>query len=285
MANASTNDRCGFCYVANSEAYLDEAMHSIASLQDRCPEFPIAVVTRRELFRQGTPVTDWIELQQMRSGPIVKVDAWLAPYDRVIFLDADTLVTGDLSDVFPLLDRFDFISVAEPNARPDRGRDDAVPEAFPEQNSGFLSFKKSDATAALFQNWLSAYDSLQERHGVTANQPSLRIALWRTPEVRQLTLGSEYNLLLHANCGVSGQVKVIHDRSPDRDRIAGLVNRDIGPRAIVAGYGPLFGFFTRRGWMRQYARMSWNFLRVLMRPHLARQQGHPSIWWRDGIDD
>lgn len=273
----------GLCYVADCEPYLDEALRSIASLRAQMPDVPVAMITPRALFRADAAVTDWVELGQSRKGPIVKADAWLAPYERVIFLDSDTLVIGDLNGVFPLLDKFDFASVSEPNARPDRGIARGVPESFPEANSGFFAFRKTTAVERLFQSWVEEFDRLHELEGVTANQPALRIALWNS-EARLLTLGSEYNLILHANCGVSGAVRVVHDRSPDREATGALVNRHLSPRAVIPGFGPVFGFITRRGWVRQYLRLSWRFVRVLLRPNLVRQQGHPVIWWRDGID-
>lgn len=277
-------DKFGFCYVADCDAYIDEAMHSIASLRLQMPDAPIAFVTHRHLFRTGTAVTDWVELQQSRNGPIVKIDAMLAPYDRVAFIDSDTLIIGDLSPAFSLLDKFDFASVVEPNGRPDRGTDSGVPAAFPEPNSGFFMFRKTPDVMRFFGTWLAEYDALHEAHGVIANQPSLRNALWKSDNVRLLTLGSEFNLMPHTNSSVSGAVVVLHDRSPERFRLAATVNRHIEPRAIVPGFGPVFGFATRRGWTRQFARLSWRFLCVLLRPSLVRQQGHPVIWWNDAID-
>lgn len=274
----------GICYVADCDAYIDEAMHSIASVRAHMPEVPIAFVTHRHLFRENTAVTDWIELQQDRKGPIVKTDARLAPYDRVAFLDTDTLVIGDLTAVFRILDRFDIAFAAEPNARPDYGLRSGVPEAFVEPNSGFLLFRNTQEMKALFDNWLIEYDSLHASHGVAADQPALRNALWKSDDIRHATLGSEYNLIPHTNRGVSGPVTVIHDRSPDRGRLAATANLHVEPRAIVEGFGPVYGFATRRGWVRQFVRLSWNFLRILVRPGLVRQRGHPVIWWRDGVD-
>jgi hypothetical protein len=275
--------RFGFCYVADSDAYIDEAMVSIASLKACMPDAAVSLVTHRKLFRPSELVSDWVELRQHRTGPIVKTDARLAPYERVVFLDTDTLVIGDLSDVFPLLDRFDLAFAVEPNGRPDYGTSAGVPVAFPEPNSGFLALRNSPEIERFFGEWLTEYDTLRKR-GVTNDQPALRNALWKSPVIRGVTLGSEYNLIVHASPGVSGAVKVIHDRSPDRARVAATANRHIEPRAVVAGFGPVFGFITRRGWVRQYLRLSWNFLRVLLRPGRIRQQGHPAVWWRDGVD-
>jgi len=274
----------GFCYVADSEPYLEEAMRSIASLRAQMPHVPVAVITRRNLFRTDAAVTDWVELKLDRKGPIVKADARLAPYERVAFLDTDTLIINDLVRLFALLDRFDFACAPEPNARPDHGIDRGIPAAFTEPNSGFFLFRRSPEVLAFFETWLGEYDLLHDQRGIVNDQPSLRIALWESPSVRQLTLGSEYNLIPHTNSSVSGAVAVLHDRSPERFRLANAVNRHIAPRAVVPGFGPVFGYVTRRGWIRQFARLGWRFLCVLLRPGSVQQQGHPSVWWRDGID-
>lgn len=274
----------GFCYVADCDPYIDEAMHSIASLREHMPDVPIAMVTRPELFRPDTPVTDWVELAEARKGPIVKSNAWLVPYDRVGFIDSDTLVLGDLTDVFDLLDQFDFVYAPEPNSRTDRGTSGKVPAAFVEPNSGFFLFRKSPEAEALFRTWIEEFDLLHAEHGVTANQPALRNALWKCTRLRHLVVGHEYNLIPHTNSSVSKAVMVLHDRSPERFRLAEEINREIEPRAIVAGFGPMFGYLGRRSWMRQFARLAWRFLYVFFRPQSVQQQSHPVIWWRDGID-
>jgi hypothetical protein len=274
----------GFCYVADCEGYIDEAMRSIASLRSHMPDVPVALVTHRHLFRDDPNVTDWVELQQTRKGPIVKTDARLAPYERVVFLDADTLIIDDLSALFGLLEKFDFACAHEPNAHPEYGIEHGIPTAFLEPNTGVFAFRKSKEGLGLFETWLAEYDALHAERGVANDQPSLRTALWKSDSIRHLTLAREYNLITHANCSVSGPVRVVHDRSPEIHRLAATVNRQLGARAIVSGYGPVFGFAGRRGWIRQHMRLSWNFLRILLRPEYLRQQGHPVVWWRDGID-
>lgn len=274
----------GICYVANTAGYIDEAMQSVASVRVHMPDVPIAMVTYRHLFRDDPRITHWVEMKQERAGPIVKTDVRFAPYDRVLFLDADTLIIDDLSELFDLLDGVDFVAASEPNAHPEYGLHAGVPEAFPEPNSGVFAFRKSPAMLELFDTWLAEYDALHEARGVAADQPSLRTALWKSDKVRQVTVGREYNLITHANCSVTGPVKVVHDRSPERDRLGRTVNQQLGARAIVSGYGPVYGFGGRRQWLRQHLHLSRSFLRILLRPSHLRQQGFPVIWWRDGID-
>jgi hypothetical protein len=249
------------------------------------PDVPVALVTHPHLFRTGTGVTDWVALQQSRKGPVLKSEAWLAPYDRVLFLDTDMLILGDVTNVFALLERFDIVSTFEPNARPDRGLEAGVPICFPELNNAFLAFRKTPEVRRFFDVWLAEFDDLRDRRGVTANQPAFRIALWKCNFIRYVTLGHEYNLLLHAACSVSDRVLILHDRSPDRVRMARTLNQRVGPRAVVSGYGPVFGYFTRRGWIRQFAWLSWRFLNVLIRPRpVKEQEPAPTIWWNDEVD-
>jgi hypothetical protein len=274
----------GFCYVADCDGYIDEAMTSVASLRAHTPNARVAIVTRRHLFRDDPTINDWVELLQHRKGPIVKTDARLAPYARVVFLDGDTLILGDLSGLFDLLDKVDFACVTEPNGHPEYGIDRGVPIVFPEPNSGVFAFRKSPQMLEFFETWLAEFDSLHEARGVANDQPSLRTALWKSDRVRQVTLGREYNLIAHSNCSVSGSVLVVHDRSPERFRLARTVNRNLAPRAIVSGYGPVLGFAGRRGWVRQHLRLTLSFLRILFQPGNLRQRGFPVVWWRDGID-
>src|SRR6185437_10999738 len=99
----------------------------------------------------------------------------------------------------------------------------------------FFAFRKTGDVRVLFDGWLDEYDLLRGQRGVTADQPALRIALWKNGAIRHLTLGSEYNLMPHTNPSVSGAVMLLHDRSPERPRLAAMVNRHIEPRAIIAG--------------------------------------------------
>ena len=274
----------GICYVADCDAYIDEALKSVATVRHYMPDISIAMVAPADLFRSGTQITDWVELRQSRTGPVLKSEAWLAPYERVLYIDTDTIILGDLTEVFDLLDRFDIVSTPEPNGRPDRGVESGVPTCFPEINNGFLAFRKTPDVQRFFGIWLAEFDDLRRQRGVTANQPAFRIALWKCNFINYLTLGHEYNLLIHTNCSVAGRVLVLHDRSPERVQVARVVNQRIGPRAIIPGYGPVFGYFTRRGWIRQFAWLTWRFFAVLVRPGSVKQQGHPVIWWDDNID-
>jgi hypothetical protein len=277
-------DARGFCYVASTDGYLDEAIKSIASLREQVPDASVTVITQRDLFRPEEPVDHWLELRQPPIGPIVKTDVRFAPYDRTVFLDTDTLIIGDPSPLFELLDRVDFVFANEPNARADYGLSRGIPAVFPEPNSGVFAFRKSEQVEALFATWLDEYEQLHGEFGLVNDQVSLRIALWRCQSVRQLMVGSEYNLIPHTNPGVSGEVVIIHDRSPDRFMLAETINRHVEPRAIVSGFGAVFGFVSRRGWAKQCVRLAWKGARAFVSPASFQQRGHPQIWWRNGVD-
>ena len=275
--------KCGFCYVADTAGYLDEAMHSIASLRVHMGDVPVAVVTPRTLFRSERFVTDWIELRQSRNGPIIKTNSCLAPYDRVIFLDTDTYVSGDLTDVFKVLDAFDIAVVHDVTRVRDYGRH-GIPQAFYDYNTGFIAFRNNDAMRDFFDCWEEEYDLLLDQYGVKNDQPAFRVALWRTHQVRHATLSSEHNFIGCVAGSVEGTVRLVYDRSDSLQRLASTLNHELGPRAFAPGWGTIFGFRGRRDWIHQYLRLTKNFLRVLVNPSSVKQNEGPVKWWQEDID-
>jgi hypothetical protein len=271
--------KVGFCYVASTPGYLEEAMHSLASLRIHMTYIPVAVVTTRELFRSEALVTDWIELPEGRSGPIVKTAAHLAPYDRVIFLDTDTYVSGDLSGLFNILDAFDLVVAPDVTRGYEYERN--IPNAFCEYNTGVIAFRNSPKVQAIFRYWEEKYDLLQAQYGVKTDQAAFRTALWMIPIVRHAAMSSEYNFIACVPNSVNGSVKLLHDRSDNLPGLALNLNREVGPRVFAPGWGTIFGYRGRRQWIRDYLRLTRIFFRVLLNPSSIRQNETPVKWWEE----
>jgi len=271
--------RC-ICYVASTEGYLDEVMASLASLRTHMPDISVAVVTLPELFRSNAPVSDWIELPTGLAGPIVKSAARLAPYGEVLFLDSDTTVTSDLADIFSILGAFDLAAALE------LPREDCstpgVPDAFPEFNTGVLAFRNDEAVGRLFSRWLEQHRQL----GRLSDQPSFRAAVWSTPEIRVAALSSNYNFVPCNPAVIAGKINVLHDRSLGRPALLADLNRTSEMRAFVPGWGSLSLFRGRWHWIRQYWRLSRNFIRVLLDPGTIEPKGDtaPVHWWKPPQD-
>ena len=96
----------GFLYIAFGEAFTKEALMSIKSLK-RFNNEPVALFTDREqdgTFEGLVDLYAKIEPKHIRA----KVDfISQSPFKKTIYLDSDTLIVRNISDMFEILERFD----------------------------------------------------------------------------------------------------------------------------------------------------------------------------------
>lgn len=178
----------GVLYVATGAAHAEAARLSARSVRATNPGLAIAlfsdVAAAWPEFDSILPVSDG----HRRS----KVDyLGASPFAETLYLDSDTRVRGDLSELFRLLERFDLAAarrdrVAVRRKMP-RWRED-VPASFPEYNSGVMLYRGTPAVLAFLEDWRQAYAEL----GLTADQRTLRELLWIS-DLRLFTLPARYN--------------------------------------------------------------------------------------------
>jgi hypothetical protein len=265
----------GFVYVATGEGYLREAIASAETLRRAMPGAAIAVMSD-VAPSAGHAFDQVIRIDDVRHGPIDKLRAIDAPFDRVVYLDTDTIVGGDLSALFDVLERFDVAALPEIK----RGWDYRLPEvpaAFAELNTGVIAFRRTPQVSSLFADWRRLYDELHAGAGLTSDQPAFRLALWRSA-VRFAPLPSEYHFLSNAPNYIMWDAKLIHGRG---DLAASLrdVNRVLEPRAYVPGIGVVPGFRGRRGWVRETLRVVWRMARVALSRPADPSRLAPKKWW------
>ncbi|MFT3670958.1 hypothetical protein [Aestuariivirga sp.] len=114
-----------------------------------------------------------------------------SPFSRTLYLDSDVRVTGDLHDLFRLLENYDIagthVRYRTSPRRLNKYKID-IPQAFPQINCGVLLYRKSDATERLFRSWITLYNE----GGFTRDQIPFREALW-TSDARFYAFAPEYN--------------------------------------------------------------------------------------------
>jgi hypothetical protein len=167
------------------------------------------------------------------------------PYEKTLFVDADTHVVESLSDIFALLDNFDCAATHEEYLNTDwwnyYPRPD-IPESFPEFNTGILAFKRSPAMDRVLKDWSEFYQLFrQENPGFKINdQPFFRAAVYRN-DVRIATLTREYNCKFRGQGYLNGRVKILHGhvdlelKKEFVDKAASVLNASSKPRVYIAG--------------------------------------------------
>lgn len=199
----------GVLYIATGRQFLEEARISARSVKEALDDVPITVVTDVEVTTDLFDSVVEVEDPAYSFGDQIEyMDR--SPYERTLFLDTDTHVDEDCSELFDLLDRFD-IGLAYSQSR-EAWPVEGVPESFPEYNSGVVVYRNDDTVARFLDRWRRIY----EAGDGDRNQPSLRKALYQS-DLRIATLTTEYNCMFRYPGHVDGPVKIFHGRLLDID--------------------------------------------------------------------
>lgn len=219
----------GVVYVATGSKYIKEAKTSIESLHKHMSNISVTVFSDRKFECEGVDNLVQLENPRYDYGDSI-VDLEKVPYERTLFLDTDTIVCDDISELFQSLDRFDFAATHTPGKRYYTAEE--VPESFPLYNSGVFLFKKNSRTKELFELWRQFYLQTVKQNREKYNQPSLRKALYFS-NVNILTLPREYNTFILRPGQLCDKVKIIHGRHPDLNKIRKDINETQEPRCYI----------------------------------------------------
>ncbi len=179
----------GIVYVVTGEFYTREAELSAESMKKVMPGINITIFSTDTVFRKDLFDTI-INIPKNFDDIVVKIDKikyiYQSPYDYTVFIDSDTIVIRDFSQVFQLLDNFDMAIAHAPIRQNAVNPDSSIPESFPEMNTGVMVFKKNSAVENLFKSWQKFYnddltDSKQKNKiDQPLDQPSFRKALYKS---------------------------------------------------------------------------------------------------------
>jgi hypothetical protein len=195
--------------VGDRDTYVNAVIRSATSLRREMPDVSIAVVTDRTIdgpFDQHIPIEE-------RDGFRAKIIGMQqTPFERTVFLDADTYVLADIGEVFELLSRFD-MALAHAPIRVSLPLDD-VPASFPEFNTGVIAYRNTPIVQRVLDDWLREYGALLPQRPPTQDQPSFRRVAYRTSELRIATLPSEFNRRFDLAGYFRGPIRVLHGWPP-----------------------------------------------------------------------
>ena len=196
LENMTTIADKGVIYIVFGEAYVKEALFSAQSVKKFSPGLPIVFFTDVEDVLDS-PFVDHASIINPKHQR-AKVDfIGHSPFEKTIYLDSDTCVVRDISDMFDLLDRFDIGGIHD-FARKREKYSNLVPEykeipySFSEINGGVFVFKRNQRTCDFFNLWRKKfYENYDKTSGW--DQVSLRVALWQS-DVSLYVLPLEYNV-------------------------------------------------------------------------------------------
>jgi hypothetical protein len=164
-----------------------------------------------------------------------------SPYDYTLFLDTDTYVCADCSELFSLLEQFDLAVSHAPGRRSPLkyGLSEAypcpgVPRSFVELNTGVILFKKNTQIEKFFDDWLRLYtQQIESDLHPPSDQPAFRQVLY-TSKLKWMTLTPEYNCRTNFPVFVCEEVKILHDRVSDFTSLVQKINETHRPRVLFS---------------------------------------------------
>jgi hypothetical protein len=244
----------GALYIATGESYVEQAITSGKTLQERA-DLPISIVTgcgSADRASSSDVFDGVIVLESEENGLRDKIRGMRrTPYQRTIFIDADTIVTEDPSPAFELLNKFDLAASHAPKRR--SVTIESVPNAFPEYNTGVLVFNQSSEIDEMFNRWETIHQNQVENGrpdemvltpGCTTmeeialgrghDQPPFRQAVYES-NIQVATLPREYNFRGRAAYAYES-VKILHmGHSRRAVELANVINSNIGDRTYISG--------------------------------------------------
>ena len=182
----------GVIYIVFGERAIEEAKYSARTVKETSG-LQVAVFCDSPVESEYFDKVTLIERENQRP----KVDyVYESPFECTLYLDSDTRVTSDITDMFQILHRFDVAGAQDYARKSFRWATkipayDAIPYCFSEFNGGVLLFRKNERTSRFFGLWREYYRRYFEI--TQQDQPSLRMALYNS-DVRIHTLPPEYNV-------------------------------------------------------------------------------------------
>ena len=235
----------GAVYIITQDLrYVDLLLTSAGSLKRAMPELPITVFSQFPV--ESTLFDKIITVEPSEDGFYDKTRFMSAsPYQRTMFIDADTYVLEAVPELFSVLDHFDCAATHEEYTSTDWFKDyprPQIPSSFPEFNTGLLMLKQSPKVEHLLEQWGTLYAAyLEAKPGRKLNdQPFFREAVYGS-EVRIATLTREYNCKFRGQGYLNGPLKIMHGhhnfqlKPAHVSKAARALNASLKPRVYIAG--------------------------------------------------
>ena len=203
----------GYLYVANKSKFIDEAIISSKSLR-RFTNLPIAIVCTAELYNDKLDAFfDKVVVNNTLNeytylSKIIGMQS--SPFEGTVFLDSDTFVCSDISNLFDLMDLVDIATTSEVKIHTKELDFIKYKNLIPEFNSGVIFFKKNSVIEKLLKDWLKICID----NKLQIDMPGLREAILANfKNIKFVILPEEYNSHGYKSMLIlNGEVKVIHER-------------------------------------------------------------------------
>lgn len=217
----------GILYMATGEQYLQEAKNSAKSVRTAMDDTPIALITDEDKFDDSlfdhVVEYEFDRVEENGKKRIINstIPPYLSPFSKTLYLDTDTFVTKDVSELFDLLDEF-HLAISPSPGRPSV---EELPKPWHRYNCGVIAYRDDPKVKELLSRWNDIYIDRLRSQNKHIDQPAFVIALAGS-DLRWFPLPREYNVRVPRRGELAHEAKIIHGRHPaGLDQVAEVLNK------------------------------------------------------------
>lgn len=197
----------GVIYIATGkELFLKEAKISAKSVRKYNKNVGISIfVDEKNQFEDNENLFDLIQfVEKPEHGFGDKIYAMKnTPYQKTIYLDCDTVVADDISEIYNMLEKYDIAA-----SNPPFKNKYYSPNHY---QAGIIFYKMNNKVSKFFDLWDENYD--RKNHG--NDQPSFRETLSKLP-ISVFIFPPNYNFRSPFASYIQGKIKILHDHNLSR---------------------------------------------------------------------
>lgn len=201
--SAGTRQKCGAVYVAFGTPYLAMALVSATTLRASNPDLAIQIISDHPasigtaMYFWDDSIDIWTQINDdPKNNRIHKTGLHsYMNFEKIVYLDSDTIITGDMAIAFFYLDHFDLCARAQKDkqthshlAKVQLFENGFAVRDMPQWNGGVIFFRNNGTTKTFFQNWQKEFVDLGEKF----DQPALAKSLIES-DCRVLSLDERWN--------------------------------------------------------------------------------------------
>lgn len=230
-----SNTHRGIVYFAVGQKYLTEAINSAKTVRQQMPDLPLAIFSDvpapPEIFTYCLPVAADRVMKRQKMYALSNT-----PFQQTLYLDTDTYLTAPVYELFEMIDDgYSFAAALSPwwgvfnSGNNHELREKQVPISFAKINSGLILYDNVPQVQSLFVKWDELYVAWGNKG---QDQDPLRVALYFS-DLRWIPLPPAYNFRSPFPAAIRGQIKVLHGRHAQLERLSKVFNYTEEFRAFV----------------------------------------------------
>ncbi len=262
MDNNYNQSTEGYLFIAMGQQYIDEAQTSAKRIKVLNPNAAITLVCNIHPIEKVIFDIVIVEPEEPNEAGFMYKARQLAsimPYERTFFLDSDTYMIEDCSELFGLLDFFDLCMAHCPVDMYNvyNHREQLVSGCYA-YNSGVIVYKRNESSRKLFNKFLEVFR--HHRHLYWGDQIALMEAILYT-DVKIYVLQSIYNFRTPYVQSFPGlRVKIIHGRVKNFEKTAKIINKFENKNRVWIPESETVVYRNVAIWFRVYMALPQHFL-------------------------